>query len=121
MFKFQANVMLPFDINLGLMGRWESGYPVFATFQYKLPVYGNWNFNGGEMGEFRTDQTLIFSLRFEKVFRIGNGKLRYILDINNLFNSIHPIQRYYYFSSNFQKVYQTAFPRSFRVGVSFAY
>jgi len=121
MFKFQANVMLPFDINLGLMGRWESGYPVFATFQYKLPVYGNWNFNGGEMGEFRTDQTLIFSLRFEKVFRIGNGQLRYILDINNLFNSIHPIQRYYYFSSNFQKVYQTAFPRSFRVGVSFAY
>jgi hypothetical protein len=121
MVKLHGNVLLPLDINLGVMGTWRSGYPAFAEFRYALPVIGPWYFNGGKMGEFTTDSVLLFSIRAEKIFRIFGGKLTYTLDITNLFNTYRPASRSYLFGPLFQKIRSVAFPRSFRINFRFMY
>jgi hypothetical protein len=120
-FKMQGNVLLPLDINLGVMMSYTSGHPFFASFNYPLPVYGNWSFNGGKMGEFNTDTAHQFSIRVEKIFKIFGGRLMYTLDVNNLLNNTDPVQRVYAFGPYFLKVNGVGFPRSMRINLRFQY
>jgi hypothetical protein len=120
MVKLQGNFLLPFDINLGVIGIIRTGHPVIPTFQYKLPVYGNWNFIGGELGEYSTDSGAIFSIRAEKIFRLKKGKVSYALDVSNIFNNPHPVGRSYQFGPKFLKVGSVQFPRTLLMTIRFS-
>jgi len=117
MVKLAGNFLLPIDINLGLIGSWQSGYPALTQFAYTLPVSGVYYFDGGKMGEFETDRILLFSARVEKIFMIFGGKMTYTLDVNNIFNTYLPAGRSYLFGPYFQKIRSLQTPRTFRMSV----
>lgn len=121
MAKLAGNFLLPIDINLGLIGTWHSGYPALTQFAYSLPVSGAYYFNGGKMGEFETDRTLLFSARLEKIFMVFGGKLTYTLDVNNVFNTYLPAGRGYVFGPYFQKIRSLQTPRTFRISIRFQF
>lgn len=118
--KIQANILLPWDINFGVVSQYSSGADKGARFRKRLGS-ANVALNLVSPGTYEYDPKKQVDLRMQKEFDIMKGRFSLMADIINVFNSSRVLQAYNYVGSRYDKIYYVQTPRTFRIGLRFTY
>ena len=119
-FKFQGNVLLPWDLDLGIVAQYSSGIDIKAQFGKRIGLEYQY-INIASPGTYKYESKVQIDLRAQKHFKLLAGNLSLIADIFNLLNSSRVVSSYPYAGPNFNKIYSIIPPRTFRVGLRFSY
>ena len=119
-FKLQANVLLPWDIDMGIIAQYSSGADKGASFYQAVGVQ-TLLFNVVAPGTLKYEPRKQFDLRIQKQFNLKKGKLSVMGDIFNAFNSNRVLSANRMVGANYDKIYVVQNPRTFRVGLRFAF
>lgn len=117
--KLYGTVILPLDLNLTVSYQYNSGYYYTRLFRTKRLGQGNLWINAEPMGSRKYDAINNLDLRLEKTFNMANGKLGFIADIFNVFNSNTVTSRYNRTGTSFNKIREIVTPRALRLGIRY--
>lgn len=123
-FKLQGSVLLPLDINFGVVARYISGLPVFA--QFGVVLAQGWQIIMGDPPDDlkKMDDRQDLDIRAEKRFSLFGGNLSVMADVFNVLNSDELPYRgniYMAYGSLFGKISSVKPPRSYRIGLRFVF
>ncbi len=119
-FKVQAAVLLPLDINLGVVGAYLSGRPKTDTFVAYLPT-GATNINAVAPGTNKFDATKQLDIQIEKQFKMGTARVSFLVDFYNIFNSHSVTDVSTVYGPSYDKIYTVQPPRRFQAGFRVMY
>ncbi len=117
--RIQGSVILPLDINLGLIGSYISGQPRAAFSFYMTPAGYSYGMVTG-WGKYRLPGRKNISLRLDKRFQLKDRKaLTILVNIDNVFNWNGVIERNILYGPTFYKISGVQSPRSFEIGARY--
>lgn len=121
--KIQGNVLLPLDIDLGIMAKAMSGRQMGKpSFYVRSPTGVRKRVYAEPPGQSKYDARYDFDVRVQKIFRVRGWKLTVFGDVfnalnnhdgnNGILNSYGPL---------YQQRYSIKVPRTFRIGIRIIY
>jgi hypothetical protein len=126
--KVSGSYQLPWGINVGASFRFNSGAPYARDAEIKFNYTGSWDTIQMEpRGSERYDSVTILDIRAEKSFQIPGsgffpgGKLGFVIDVFNLFNTNTVTDIGQVIGDNLGDVEALIGPRIMRVGVRFSF
>ena len=117
-FKFEGNIILPFDISLGVFARYQSGTSFTPIFSAVLPHGLIWGLKADSPGSIKGGMTTDLDLRVEKKFNILGGQLTFLADLFNALNNYDPDEGIsYVYGPLYGKRTTIKAPRTYRIGI----
>ncbi len=119
--RFQGNVLLPWDIDLGLSAMLSSGSLRSATYYHFFPSGMVSPLNIFSPGTYKYPFRKLLDLRVQKQFDLARGKLSLMADVFNLLNSNKVLSDLNMVGPDYGKIWLVTSPRTFRIGLRFTY
>jgi hypothetical protein len=119
--RAMARYVFPFEIGVAGNLRVQSGFGYSPIYTTTLPNAGTVRFFSADIDTNRSDMVPILDLRADKAFGIGKYKFTVMADLFNTLNSNAVTNFTLVNGSNYNRIIAALDPRTFQVGVRFAF
>jgi hypothetical protein len=116
-----ARYVFPFDIGAAMNLRVQSGFGFAPIYSAVLPNAGTVRFFSANIDTNRSDTVPILDLRADKTFKIGRYAFTAMADLFNVTNSNAVTNFTLINGANYNKIIAALDPRTFQLGVRFAF
>jgi hypothetical protein len=116
-----ARYVFPLDIGAAVNLRVQSGFGYARIYQAALPLAGTVRFFSEDISNNRSDTVPILDLRADKTFKIGRYGFTAMADLFNATNSNAVTNFTLVNGANFNRIIAALDPRTFQLGVRFAF
>ena len=116
-----ARYVFPLDIGAAMNLRVQSGFAYSPIYQAVLPNAGTVRFLSANIDTNRSDTVPILDLRADKAFKVGRYGFTAMADLFNVANSNAVTNFTLVNGANYNRIIAALDPRTFQLGVRFAF